>query len=217
MKILRVFFFLLILANLAFLAWSLGYFDGAVEIHEPQRLAQQLNAEKMRIVDEKPVHEATMACRTVSGLTQAAVEKIERDTAAWGGKATRLQPQVFHRVVIAGLADQAAAELKKTELLTQLQQAPPSLPPASLAEIQVQASGNGRYEILVGLFTDEITARDYVAKLRKRGLMSAQWEQPKSSAPREVLEIQAKEAMFAEQLKTWIASFPSAVVMSCVR
>lgn len=217
MKILRVFFFLLILANLAFLAWSLGYFDGAVEIHEPQRLAQQLNAEKMRIVDEKPVHEATMACRTVSGLTQAAVEKIERDTAAWGGKATRLQPQVFHRVVIAGLADQAAAELKKTELLTQLQQAPPSLPPASLAEIQVQASGNGRYEILVGLFTDEITARDYVATLRKRGLMSAQWERPKSSAPREVLEIQAKEAMFAEQLKTWIASFPSAVVMSCVR
>ena len=31
------------------------------------------------------------------------------------------------------------------------------------------------------------------------------------------LEIQAKEAMFDEQLKTWIASFPSAVVMSCVR
>lgn len=216
MKILRVFFFLLILANLAFLAWSLGYFDGAVEIHEPQRLAQQLNAEKMRIVDEKPVREATMACRTVSGLTQATVEKIERDTAAWGGKATRLQPQIFHRVVIVGLADQVAAELKKTELLTQLQQAP-SLPPASLAEIQVQASGNGRYEILVGLFTDEITARDYVATLRKRGIMSAQWERPKSSAPREVLEIQAKEAMFDEQLKTWIAPFPSAVVMSCVR
>ena len=216
MKILRVFFFLLTLANLAFLAWSLGYFDGAVEIHEPQRLAQQLNAEKMRIVDEKPVREATMACRTVSGLTQAAVEQIERDTAAWGGKATRLQPQIFHRVVIVGLADQAAAELKKTELLTQLQQAP-SLPPASLAEIQVQASGKGRYEILVGLLTDEITARDYVATLRKRGIMSAQWERPKSSAPREVLEIQAKEAMFAEQLKTWIAPFPSAVVMSCVR
>ncbi len=216
MKILRVFFFLLILANLAFLAWSLGYFDGTAEVHEAQRLAQQLNAEKMRIVDEKPVREATMACRTVSGLTQAAVEQIERDTAAWGGKATRLQPQIFHRVVIVGLADQAAAELKKTELLTQLQQAP-SLSSASLAEIQVQASGNGRYEILVGLFTDEITARDYVATLRKRGLMSAQWERPKSSAPREVLEIQAKEAMFAEQLKTWIAPFPSAVVMSCVR
>lgn len=217
MKILRVFFFLLILANLAFLAWSLGYFDGAVEIHEPQRLAQQLNAEKMRIGDEKPVREATMACRTVSGLTQAAVEQIERDAVAWGGKATRLQPQVFHRVVIVGLADQAAAESKKTELLTQLQQAPPSLPPASLAEIQVQPSGNGRYEILVGLFTDEIAARDYVAMLRKRGVVSAQWQQPKSSVLHEVLEIQAKEAVFAEKLKAWIAPFPSAVVMSCVR
>lgn len=217
MKILRVFFFLLILANLVFLSWSLGYFDGAVEIHEPQRLARQLNPEKMRIVDEKSVHEATMACSRVSGLTQAAVEQIERDVAAWGGKATRLQSQSFHRVVIPGLADQATAELKKIELLTQLQQAHLSLPSASLAEIQARASGNGRYEILVGLFTDEVTAKDYVATLKKGGIMSAQWEQPKSSAPREVLEIQAKEAMFAKQLKTWIASFPSAVVMSCAR
>ena len=217
MKILRVSFFLLILANLVFLAWSLGYFDGVVEIHEPRRLAQQLNAEKMRIVDEKPVHEATMACRTISGLTQAAVEQIERDTVAGGGKATRLQPQVFHRVVIAGLADQSAAELKKTELLTQLQQAPPSSQPASLAEIQVQATGNGRYEILVGLFTDEITARDYVGMLRKRGIMAAQWEKPQTAASSERIEIQAKKAMFAEQLKTWIALFPSAAIMNCAR
>lgn len=208
---------MLILANLVFLAWSLGYFDGAVEIHEPQRLAQQLNAEKMRIVDEKPVRAATMACRIVSGLTQAAVEQIEHDTAAWGGKATRLQPQVFHRVIMGGLADKVAAELKKTELLTQLQQDPTPLQPASLAEIQVQAAANGRYEILVGLFTDEITARDYVAALRKRGVMSAFWEKPQPTAPRERIEIQAKDTMFDEQLKTWIAPFPSAVVMSCVR
>lgn len=208
---------MLILANLVFLAWSLGYFDGVVEIHEPQRLAQQLNAEKMRIVDEKPVRAATMACRIVGSLTQAAVEQIERDTAAWGGKATRLQPQVFHRVIMGGLADKVAAELKKTELLTQLQQDPTPLQPASLAEIQVQAAAHGRYEILVGLFTDEITARDYVATLRKRGVMSAFWEKPQPTAPRERIEIQAKDTMFDEQLKAWIAPFPSAVVMSCVR
>jgi len=87
----------------------------------------------------------------------------------------------------------------------------------ALIGIKSKPPANGRYEIVVGLFTDEITARDYVATLRKRGLMSAQWEQPKSSGPREVLEIQAKDVMFAEQLKTWIAPFPSAVVMSCVR
>jgi hypothetical protein len=216
-KILRVCFFLLILANVAFLAWSLGYFDGAVEIHEPHRLAQQLNAEKMRIVDEKPVREAATACSRVSGLTQAAVEQIERDATAWGSKAARLQPQVFHRVVVVGLSDKAAAELKKTELLGQLQQDPTPLQPASLAEIQVQAVANGRYKIVVGIFADEITARNYLATLRKRGLMSAQWEQPKASEPRDVLEIQAKDVMFAEKLKTWIAPFPSAVIMSCVR
>jgi len=81
-KILRVCFFLLILANVAFLAWSLGYFDGTVEIHEPHRLAQQLNAEKMRIVDEKPVREAATACSRVSGLTQAAVEQQEEQIIA---------------------------------------------------------------------------------------------------------------------------------------
>ncbi|MDO8315278.1 MAG: hypothetical protein Q7T00_08555 [Rugosibacter sp.] len=208
---------MLILANVAFLAWSLGYFDGTVEIHEPHRLAQQLNAEKMRIVDEKPVREAATACSRVSGLTQAAVEQIERDATAWGSKAARLQPQVFHRVVVVGLSDKAAAELKKTELLGQLQQDPTPLQPASLAEIQVQAVANGRYKIVVGIFADEITARNYLATLRKRGLMSAQWEQPKASEPRDVLEIQAKDVMFAEKLKTWIAPFPSAVIMSCVR
>lgn len=213
---LRVFFFLLILANLAFLAWSLGYFDGDVEIHEPQRLTQQLNVEKMRIVDEKPMHEEAMACRRISGLTQAAVEQIERDALTRGGKVTRLQPQIFHRVTIVGLADQVTAESKKSELLMQLKQDPTAVPPTSLAEIQVQPSGNGRYEILVGLFTDEIAARDYVAMLRKRGIVSAQWQQPKSSAPHEVLEIQAKEAVFAEKLKAWIAPLPSTVVMSCV-
>lgn len=215
MRILHTFFFLLILANLAFLAWSRGYFDGGVEIHEPQRLAQQLNAEKMRIVNEKPMPEAPMICRRLSGLTIAAAEQIERDVAAGGGKTTRLQPQIFHRVVIAGLVDQAAAESKKTELL-QLQKNLTPVQPASLTEIQIQAADKGQYVILAGLFADETTARDYVALLKKRGVMTARWEKPSSAVPRERIEIQAKEMMLDKQLKTWIAPFPSAVIMGCV-
>ncbi len=216
MKNLRVLFFLLILANLAFLAWSLGYFDGGVENHEPHRLAQQLNAEKMRIVNEKPALKAPMVCRRLGGLTIAAAEQIERDVAAGGGKTTRMQPQIFHRVVIADSADQAAAESKKTELLMQLQKDLTPVQPASLAEVQIQATGKGQYEILVGLFADEITARDYVAMLKKRGVMTARWEKPSSAAPRERIEIQAKEMILDKQLKAWIAPFPSAVIMGCV-
>ncbi|AJP47279.1 hypothetical protein PG1C_00185 [Rugosibacter aromaticivorans] len=215
MKILRLFFFLLVLANLIFLAWSQGYFDGATEAHEPYRLAQQLHAEKMRIVDEGQVREAPMVCRTLGGLTQAAADQIERDVAALGGKAKRLQLQAFHRVVIVGLADQTVADMKKSELLSQLPQTPPPL-----SGIQVQAAPNalnGRYEILLGIFTDEVAARDYIATLKKRGVTSAQWEKPKPSTPREGIEIQAKAEVFTRQLETWIAPFPSAMVMNCVR
>ena len=52
----RLFFFLLVLANLLFNAWTQGYFGAPDDSHEPQRLTQQLNAEKLRIVREFHPH-----------------------------------------------------------------------------------------------------------------------------------------------------------------
>ena len=50
----RLFFFLLVFANLLFFAWAQGYFGRTDENREPQRLAQQLQADKLRIVRTPP-------------------------------------------------------------------------------------------------------------------------------------------------------------------
>lgn len=215
MKILRLFFFLLILVNLVFLAWSQGYFDGATEVHEPYRLEQQLNAEKMRIVDEGQATAPPVACQVLGGLTKAAVEQIERDAAVLGGETRRLQPQDFYRVVIAGLTDQTVADTKKFELLSRLPQVP-----SPLNEIQVQMVSNvpsARYEILLGIFIEEVAARDYVALLAGQGIASARWEKPNPLAPSERVEMQVKAEVLTGQLKMWIAQFPSAMVMHCAQ
>ena len=46
----RLFFFLLVLANLLFFAWTQRYLGASDDGHEPQRLEQQLHPEKLRIV-----------------------------------------------------------------------------------------------------------------------------------------------------------------------
>jgi len=47
---LRTFFFLLVFANLVFFAWGRGYLGGQDGGHEPQRLANQMDADKLRVV-----------------------------------------------------------------------------------------------------------------------------------------------------------------------
>ena len=47
---LRLGFFLLVFANLVFFAWAQGYFGGADPNREPDRLNQQLQPEKLRLL-----------------------------------------------------------------------------------------------------------------------------------------------------------------------
>ena len=50
----RLFFFLLVFANLLFFAWAQGHFGATDDNREPQRLAEQLQADKLRIVRSMP-------------------------------------------------------------------------------------------------------------------------------------------------------------------
>ena len=71
----RLFFFLLVFANLLFFAWAQGYFGQVDENREPLRLAGQLQAEKLRIVRNIKTAEAKkpdLACRVINGLNPAA-------------------------------------------------------------------------------------------------------------------------------------------------
>jgi hypothetical protein len=57
----RLAFFLLVLANLIFFVWSAGYLGGQEAGREPQRLANQLNPEKIKVTPMAPAPAAPPA------------------------------------------------------------------------------------------------------------------------------------------------------------
>ncbi len=201
----RVFFFLLIFANLIFFAWSRGYLGGMDETREPQRLAQQLNADKLRIVRDAPQVQEPPACTTINGLTATAAEALEKAVSTAGGSSKRLPQPEIHRLLISVPANKPAVDKKLAEL-RQL----------GVNDGNVVTLPDGHHEIVLGVFDNEAAARAALAVLTKQGVKSVQWEKPKLPLPL-VLEIQAPSAVLTSQLAEWIAPYPLAKVSECVR
>ncbi len=202
----RLFFFLLVFANLVLFAWTQGYLGVTAETREPQRLAQQLNADKLHIVHDAASREEKLACRAVSGLTSSVAEALERAVNTAGGKTRRLQQQAVHRLVIPALASQTATDKKMAELRR-----------LGLGGANALALPDGRYEIVLGSFSDETAAREFLATLTKRGVKSVQWEKPAPATLLVVVEIQAPAGVLASRLPEWIAPYATTTVSDCVR
>jgi hypothetical protein len=86
----RLFFFLLVLANLLIFAWTQGHFGAIDDGHEPQRLEQQLHPEKLRIVGNAAAPAPTpgkdgRVCRVINGLKLAEAEAFRTALEAAGG------------------------------------------------------------------------------------------------------------------------------------
>lgn len=203
--IFRLLFILLVFANLLFFAWSRGYLGGMDETREPQRLAQQLNADKLRIVRDAPQAQEKSACTIINGLTATAAEALEQVVSTAGGGSKRLPQMETHRLLIPALADKAAVDKKLAEL-RQL----------GVNDGNAVTLPDGRHEIVLAVFDNEAAARAALAALTKQGVKSVQWEKPKPPIPL-VLEIQAPPAVLTSHLAEWIAPYPMAKVSECAR
>ena len=71
MKALRLVFFLLLLANVAFLAWQQGFADDQHADREPQRLAQQQSPEKLTLLRPKETATASADPATTTAPSPA--------------------------------------------------------------------------------------------------------------------------------------------------
>jgi hypothetical protein len=115
----RLFFFLLVFANLLFFAWAKGYFGAADENREPQRLAGQLQADKLRVVrniQAPAAKKPDLACRIINGLNPAEAESLKAAMKSGGGEASILPPAAAaprYLIVITDLANKAAAERRR--------------------------------------------------------------------------------------------------------
>ena len=115
----RLFFFLLVFANLIFFAWTQGYFGQVDENREPQRLSSQLQADKLRVVGKAQAPAAKkpdMACRIINGLNAAEAEALKAAMKT-GGAGEGMT--VSHETIYRSLFIQARGALKR-ELLSAL-------------------------------------------------------------------------------------------------
>lgn len=208
----RIVFFLLVFANLLFFAWAQGYFGAADDGHEPQRLAQQLHAEKLRIVRDgqtaAPVaakKEAT-ACHVVNGLSVADAAALKAAVEAAGGEAkvSPLAEPTLHLVVITELANKAAADKKAAELTR-----------FGIKEQSLVALEGGRHEIILGRFDTEAAATAFLQGLTKRGIKSARVDNREQAAVKAQVEARAPASLLSQQLPKLIAPYADAAIGEC--
>ncbi len=205
----RLFFFLLVFANLLFFVSTQGYFGASEDGHEPQRLAQQLHAEKLRIVREAQapaVKKDGIACRLISGLKAADAEALKTAVGSVGGEAKilPLAEPTLYLVVIADLAGKVAADKKSAEL-TRL----------GIEGHSIVALEGGHHEIILGRFDSEPAAREFMQVIAKRGIKSARLDSREQPVQKARVETRGPASTLLQQLPKLIGPYADATVGEC--
>ena len=221
----RLIFFLLVFANLIFFVWAQGYFDVGDPNREPDRLGQQLQPEKLRLIPSAsptpaaataqtstpapaPTPAEDLACRVVGGLSMVNAEALKAVAIA-GGAEAQLMPQMepaLHFIVISELPNAAAAEKKAAELKR-----------FGVVEQETLALEGGRMEIVLGRLPTEAAARESLAALNKRGIKSARVEARDQPPAKARVELRGTANKLLQGLPQLIAPYADATVAECPR
>lgn len=196
---LRILLLLLILANLLFFVWAQGFLGSGDEGREPQRLANQLMPEKLKVevIGLAPANAPLPAesCRLVKGLAPSEVKRLaaqveEKLPSLHIAINTNEAPGNVYWVHIPALpnrltAEQKLAELKKRGLINT---------PVILEE------GGGKFTVSLGLFNTEQLANDYLQDLGRRGVRSARVQVRENLLDKIRLEVRGPAEILTKQL-----------------
>lgn len=212
---LRLGFFLLVFANLVFFAWAQGYFGGADPNREPDRLNQQLQPEKLRLLAPEATvpampaaAPADLACRIIGGLSMESAEALKIAAIA-GGVEAQLMPRVeptLHLIVIGDLPNAAAAEKKAAELKR-----------FGVVEQEALTLDGGRMEIVLGRLPNDAAAREALSALNKRGIKSARIDARDQPPVKARVELRGTSDRLLQGLPQLIAPHADALVSECPR
>ncbi|MBL8377868.1 MAG: SPOR domain-containing protein [Burkholderiales bacterium] len=177
----RALFFFLVLVNLAFLAWNLGYLGEAnTGGREGSRLAAQIDPDKIRILNaaEASRHAAgkgasatsvasTVACLEWGSFPAQEVERVQAVLAALKPppkfSLRRVDETAGWWVYLPPQANKPAADKRLAEL-KQL----------GIAEFFViNDDGPNKFAISLGVFKTEEAARNYLDSLARKGVRTA--------------------------------------------
>ena len=168
----RALFLIVLFANLAFYAWSAGYFGGGQEGREPERLTTQVQPERLQItIAGDAVPPVVSECRRIEPVTPVVADQLRKEWEARGVTVTvqSIDESVF-LVMIGGL-DKAALERKTAELHRLNVRDTYAFPDRE----------PGEWVLSLGSFRDEASARTHLARLGQRGVRSAKVE-PRNKA-----------------------------------
>lgn len=208
----RSLFFLLVLGNLLFFAWSQGHFGRIDDGREPQRYGHQLTPDKLRVsrLDEAPAAPpATDICRVVGGLKLADARQLEEKAHAeeaanvanglrFAVKPVEMPPG--HWVHIPPLDNKAAVDKKLLELKQRgVADAEPLL-----------AEGADRFAISFGMFDTAEAAAAHLQALTKRGVRSAIIQTRERPAEKAQLEAHGPQETLLKRLPELLSSLGAA-------
>lgn len=204
----RTLFLLLLFANVVFFAWSRGYFGTVSDGREPQRLAQQLNPGKLKVVFSARNDGAASVedCRSVGGLHAVDGQKL---LALLGGqlaeaRVSLVRPQTAETwdIVIAPLTSRAAVDTKIAELKK-----------LGLKEPRTVETKSGQFSLLLGSDASKAGADQQLLNLTKTGVKSARIVQ--RIQPDEVsVQVRGPVAALA-RLPDLVRSFSNASMTDC--
>lgn len=180
----RIIFFLLLLANLAFFAWA--YLGSGRVGDEPQLVEQQLNPDEIRLLSTEqiaklaaerakqaaerpkpPPKTPVAACLELGGFNPSDVPQVQKalDPLALGPRLSqrRAEEIASYWVFIPPLRNRQAASLKAAELRK-----------LGVEDFfVVQEDPKLRFAISLGVFKTEEAANSRLAELRKKGVRTA--------------------------------------------
>jgi hypothetical protein len=217
-------FLLAVLINVLLFAWQQGVFGRYVEGgREPERLARQVEPERVRVLTERDVQKLRERAKQSSGIidltiAQACVEfgdfaaadapRAERALAALASVKQSPRPVEVPGWYVVSLAphktrseaDRHADELRK----------------AGVKDVQVIAdNGPNRLGIALGAFRDPESAHAHVAALEKLGVKGARVADKPTSVSAVRFQLRELDAAAARQLAALRADFPAQSVRPC--
>ena len=219
----RALVFLLILANLLFLAWTQGYF-GASADPDSFRLQQQLLAERIKVVarDEPPAEvvkaekplkaeekKVLDQCLLLADLPLADSDRVEAMLAekwpVFKALRTTIEGSASYWVYIPALASKQEAESKVVELKKL------RVPEFFI----VQESGPHKWAISLGLFSSKDAATARLEALRNQGVKSARMGERKAKSVTAQLEINGPETEIDPLRKAIAELLPDSHLIAC--
>lgn len=211
---LKLFFGLLLLANLALFALQQGGLFA--DVREPARMARQINADSVKLIVAEPAsmsastlsNPVVAACLEVGNFDAADAARFEQrlDSLQLTGTFTRgsvVEPP-RHMVLIPSQGSKDAAERKTAELRR-----------LGINDFFIMPEGEQRWGISLGIFRTEEAAKAHLAHLTQKGVHSARLGRFGKADRKAAFQFHAAEVVTNAGFAKLLAEFPKQESRSC--